>query len=72
VVEQSNHRYFGLIDGLPPAVPGGGITGILAPDGGGDCFIPGSTSLGGTMTPPERLNSELLVPLAGGTAGVFG
>ena len=48
------------------------MTGILAPDGGGFCFIAGSTPLGGTTTPPERLNSELLVPLAGGTAGAFG
>jgi hypothetical protein len=64
--------YFGLIDGLPPGVPGGGMIGILAPEGGGVCFIPGSTSPGGAITPPERLNSELLLPLAGGTAGATG
>jgi hypothetical protein len=31
--------YFGFAEGLPPGVPGGGITGILSPDGGGVCFI---------------------------------
>ena len=64
--------YFGLIAGLPPGVPGGGMTGIVAPEGGGICLIPGSTSAGGITTPPERLRSELVVPLAGGTAGVVG
>ena len=58
--------YFGLIAGLPPGVPGGGITGIVAPEGGGVCFIPGSTSAGGVTIPPQRLRSELVVPLAGG------
>jgi len=62
-------RYFGLVDWSPPGVPGGGITGILAPDGGGVCLIAGSTPAGGVTTPPERLRSELLVPLAGGKAG---
>ena len=64
--------YFGFVDGSPPGVPGGGITGIRAPDGGGVRFISGSISTGGVMTPPERLKSELLVPLAGGTIGLFG
>jgi hypothetical protein len=64
--------YFGLIAGLPPGVPGGGTTGMLSPEGGGVCFICGSTPTGGEMTPPERLSSELLDPLAGGTAGAGG
>ena len=62
--------YFGLIAGLPPGVPGGGIIGIVAPLEGGFCFIPGSISAGGVITPPERFRSELEVPLAGGTVGV--
>src|SRR5438105_11471334 len=64
--------YFGLTAGLPPGVPGGGIIGILAPVGGGVCFISGSISAGGVITPPDRFRSELEVPLAGGTAGVAG
>jgi hypothetical protein len=64
--------YFGLIAGLPPGVPGGGTTGMPSPEGGGVCFICGSTPTGGVMTPPERLSSELLDPLAGGTAGARG
>jgi len=63
--------YFGFTDGSPPGVPGGGITGILSPDGGGVCFIWGSTFVGGLMTPPEWLSSELLLPLAG-SAGALG
>ena len=59
--------HFGLGDGSPAGVSGGGITGILAPEGGGVTFIFGSTSAGGVITPPERLRSELLVPLAGGS-----
>ena len=53
-------------------MPGGGITGILAPEGGGDRFIAGSISPGGLITPPERPRSELLVPLAGGSIGALG
>jgi hypothetical protein len=70
----SNARtsYFGLTAGLPPGVPGGGITGILAPVGGGVCFISRSISAGGAITPPDRFRSELEVPLAGGTAGAAG
>jgi hypothetical protein len=59
--------YFGFTEGLPPGVPGGGITGILSPDEGGICFIWGSTSAGGLMTPPE-----LLPPVAGGSTGWVG
>src|SRR5439155_18731561 len=64
-------RYFGLIDGLPPGVPGGGMTGMLSPEGGGVRFICGSTPGGGVTTPPDRPKSELLVPLAGGAIGRF-
>jgi hypothetical protein len=53
-------------------VPGGGIIGIVEPVGGGVCFIWGSTSAGGLMTPPERPRSELLLPLAGGSTGWLG
>src|SRR6266404_6028155 len=62
-------RYFGLIDGSPPGVPGGGMTGMASPAGGGVRFICGSTLGGGVMTPPDRPKSELLVPLAGGAIG---
>ena len=65
-------RYFGLTVGLPPGVPGGGIIGILAPVEGGVCFIWGSTSVGGLITSPERLRSELLLPVAGGSTGRLG
>ena len=70
----SNARtsYFGLTAGLPPGLPGGGIIGIVEPVAGGACFIWGSTSVGGLMTPPERLRSELLLPLAGGSTGWLG
>ena len=61
--------YFGLIDGSPPGVPGGGMTGMLSPAGGGLRFICGSTPGGGVTTPPDRPKSELLVPLAGGAVG---
>jgi hypothetical protein len=66
------NRYFGLIDGSPPGVPGGGMTGIGSPEGGGICFIWGSISAGGAITPPERAKSELVVPLNGGVIGRFG
>jgi len=58
-----------LIDGLPPGVPGGGMTGMLSPASGGLRFICGSTPGGGVTTPPDRPKSELLVPLAGGAVG---
>jgi hypothetical protein len=40
------NRYLGTIDGSPPGVPGGGITGVLPPLTGG-AAIPGSTPAGG-------------------------
>jgi hypothetical protein len=64
--------YFGLIDGLPPGVPGGVTTGILSPERGGVCFICGSIPAGGVIIPPEWLSSEPVAPLAGGTAGALG
>jgi hypothetical protein len=42
--------YFGTIDGSPPGVPGGGMTGVLPPPTGG-AAIPGSTPAGGQMIP---------------------
>jgi hypothetical protein len=72
VVEMRASRYFGLIDGSPPGVPGGGMTGIGSPEGGSICFIWGSISAGGAITPPERAKSELVVPLDGGVIGRFG
>jgi hypothetical protein len=64
--------YLGFTVGLPPGVPGGGITGIFAPLGGGVCLIPGSIPLGGVITPSDRFSSELRDPLAGGTIGLLG
>ena len=64
--------YFGLTAGLPPGMPGGGITGIVEPVAGGVCLISGSILAGGVITPPDRFRSELRVPLTGGTAGVVG
>jgi hypothetical protein len=45
--------YFGRIDGSPPGLPGGGITGVLLPFGAGAC-ISGSIPGGGHNTPSER------------------
>jgi hypothetical protein len=42
--------YLGTIDGSPPGVPGGGITGVLPPPTGG-AAIPGSIPAGGQMMP---------------------
>ena len=38
--------------GLPPGLPGGGITGVLPPSGVG-AWISGSTSAGGHSTPSD-------------------
>jgi hypothetical protein len=64
-------RYFGLTIGLSPAVPGGGIIGIVEPAAGGVCFISGSMPAGGVITPPDRFRSEA-GGSAGGTAGLAG
>jgi hypothetical protein len=42
--------HLGTIDGSPPGVPGGGITGVLPPPTAG-AAIPGSTPAGGQMMP---------------------
>jgi hypothetical protein len=44
--------------GLPPGVPGGGITGILPPATGG-LAMPGSTPAGGQITPLDCDSSWL-------------
>jgi hypothetical protein len=45
--------YFGRIEGSPPGLPGGGITGVLPASGVG-ARISGSTPAGGHNTPSER------------------
>ena len=42
--------YFGWAPGAPPGVPGGLITGVRPPPGGGVVMF-GSTAGGGQMTP---------------------
>lgn len=42
--------HFGCTLGLPPGLPGGGITGVVPPSGVG-AYISGSTPLGGHNTP---------------------
>src|SRR5690349_16159674 len=44
--------YFGLTDGSPPGLPGGGITGVL-PLGRVGARISGSTPAGGHSTPSD-------------------
>lgn len=44
--------YFGRTFGLPPGLPGGGITGVLPVSGVG-ARISGSTPAGGHSTPPD-------------------
>jgi hypothetical protein len=51
--------YFGCTVGLPPALPGGGTTG-LSPVGGVGFFMAGST-FGGQTTPPDWLSFSLKV-----------
>jgi hypothetical protein len=46
-----NAAYFGCTFGLPPGLPGGGITGILPPASGVGARISGSTPVGGHNTP---------------------
>src|SRR6478672_1568821 len=45
-------RYFGRIEGSPPGLPGGGITGVLPPSGVG-ARISGSMPAGGHSTPSD-------------------
>src|SRR5262249_29970029 len=65
-------RYFGLTDGSPPGVPGGGMTGMGSADRGGTSLISRSTRAGGMITPPERAKWELVVPLSGGATSGLG
>lgn len=50
--------HFGTMEGSPPGVPGGGITGV-SPSPLGGTEMPGSTSAGGQIMPLERDNSSL-------------
>jgi len=45
-------RYFGRMSGLPPGLPGGGITGVLPALGVG-ARMSGSTPAGGQSTPSD-------------------
>jgi hypothetical protein len=45
--------YFGRTSGLPPGLPGGGITGVLPASGGVGARISGSTPGGGHNTPSD-------------------
>jgi hypothetical protein len=49
-VRSSAQTHFGCTFGLPPGLPGGGITGVVPASGVGAC-ISGSTPLGGHKTP---------------------
>jgi hypothetical protein len=51
-----------MMEGSPPGVPGGGMTGMIpTPVGGTE--MPGSTSAGGQITPLDRDNSSLKLAL---------
>jgi hypothetical protein len=47
--------YFGRMSGLPPGLPGGGITGVLPASGVG-AWISGSTPAGGHSTPSDLVS----------------
>jgi hypothetical protein len=47
-----HHHHFGTTLGLPPGLPGGGITGVLPPSGVG-AWISESAVEGGHSTPPD-------------------
>src|ERR1700730_2939510 len=57
---QGAQNHFGLMDGSPPGLPGGGITGIGALLSDGLRVISGSTLPGGRITPSFGLGSSLL------------
>ena len=62
--------YFGRIEGSPPGLPGGGITGVL-PTSGAVARISGSTPAGGHRTPSDWASlspSGWLVTVPPGTA----
>ena len=48
-----NPAYFGLTEGSPPGLPGGGMTGVLPPVSGAGACISGSTPEGGQSTPSD-------------------
>src|SRR3984885_11472064 len=68
----AKRRYFGRTLGLPPGLPGGGITGVLPVSGVGACIC-GSTPAGGHNTPSDRASlspsgsraSPIVVPCGG-------
>jgi hypothetical protein len=64
--------YLGRTSGLPPGVPGAGMT-LISPPGGGCSSISRSTPRGGQMTPLDSasrsLRSRLPRPTVGGTVG---
>ena len=66
-------RYLGRIEGSPPGLPGGGITGVL-PRSGAGVRISGSIPAGGHSTPSERASlspsgsASLPVVVPSGTA----
>jgi hypothetical protein len=69
-------RYFGRMSGLPPGLPGGGITGVLPALGVG-AWISGSTPAGGHSTPSDlaslSVNGSAACPVvvpSGGTVTV--
>jgi cytochrome c1 len=55
-------HYFGTMNGSPPGVPGGGITGVTPPPTGG-AAMPGSTPAGGQMMPFDCDSRSLRVAL---------
>jgi hypothetical protein len=55
--------YFGRMSGLPPGLPGGGITGVLPASGVGAC-ISGSTPAGGHSTPSDLASLSVKGSLA--------
>src|ERR1700730_13413749 len=62
--------HFGLIDGSPPELPGGGMTGVRAPVSGDLAVMSGSTSSRGRITPSSRSNFLWLIsPLARRSSG---
>lgn len=61
-VPDHSNFYLGSAPGLPPRVPGGGMTGIGALVDGGLLTIPGSTPFGGQITP---FDSESRSPSGG-------
>jgi len=52
-INSLQRRYLGRIDGSPPGLPGGGITGVLPLFGAGACMS-GSMPGGGHGTPSVR------------------